>query len=239
LTPEAAGVASAANLGPGRAPIPAWIRRFADRGTLMIGGRNFSRTGERARIRIAIDERLAHEFEADPGFFLQMLPLGAGALTGPDDYARMAVSASQEGVAIEQFDVQPAGSLLFGYGEGWHEHEYNPATGEQWRWTSDRAAIRVRSEGQPLTLTLRGEAEGARRSRVVVRLAGRTVADETVGRRFSLRLQVPADPAAADGESLLTIETDGSYVPAEARWRSNDRRRLGLKVLECALKPVS
>ena len=32
---------------------------------------------------------------------------------------------------------------MFGYGEGWQESEYNNRTGLTWRWTSDRADLRI------------------------------------------------------------------------------------------------
>jgi len=38
---------------------------------------------------------------------------------------------------------------------------------------------------------------------------------------------------------VIAIETDGAFVPAETRWRSPDRRRLGLKILECRITPAS
>jgi hypothetical protein len=37
----------------------------------------------------------------------------------------------------------------------------------------------------------------------------------------------------------VTIESSHFYVPAETRWRSRDRRKLGLKLLECSISPIS
>jgi hypothetical protein len=37
----------------------------------------------------------------------------------------------------------------------------------------------------------------------------------------------------------MTIETDGAFVPADVRWRTQDRRLLGLKILECRIIPAS
>ena len=58
--------------------------------------------------------------------------------------------------AIEQFDLQSAGTLMWGYDEGWHEAEYNPALGV-WRWTSDRATLRIVDASTPVAVTLRVE----------------------------------------------------------------------------------
>jgi hypothetical protein len=107
-----------------------------------------------------------------------------------------------------------------------------------WRWSSDRATIRVRAEGHSVALTLRGELEAASSSHVVVR-AGDAVAGEfDVGRSFARTVLIPATllPGA---EQVITIESSAWYVPAEKRWRSKDQRRLGLKLFECRVTSAS
>jgi hypothetical protein len=141
-------------------------------------------------------------------------------------------------VAIEQFDAQPLGRVMSGFGEGWHEREYSPSTGALWRWTSDRAVLRVRASGRAVAVTLRGEIEEASEATVTLR-AGTTVVDRfDVGRKFGRTVVVPSE-RLQDVESLIAIETSASYVPAERRWRSRDRRRLGLKLYECVVTPAS
>jgi hypothetical protein len=204
---------------------------------MMIGGRNM--TPAPSRLRVEIDGRPIDERDVAPGFFLQMLDLPAGALAGPGDYATMTVTAGSDRMAIEQFDVQSRGRVVFGFGEGWHEHEYNPSTGSEWRWTSDRATLRIRADGLPIALTLRGETElFATASHVVIRVGDRILAREAVRRTVSLSIGIPADMVSRH-ETLVTIETDHSRVPAERSWRSRDRRRLGLRVYECRVTPVS
>lgn len=238
LTPEAAGVAGGSDRGPGRGGSEGWIRRTAGRATLMIGGRHHPGGEPTARVRVSIDGRLVDETEVAAGFFLRMLRLPAGTLDGAGDYAAITVSADSDRVAIEQFDAQPAGTVVFGFGDGWHEHEYTPSTGEQWRWTSDRATIRIRAEQKALSLRIRGESESEGKPRVVIRAGERIIAEETVGRWFIVTATIPADAVAQD-ESTITIETDRSFVPADTRWRSQDRRRLGLKIYECEITPAS
>jgi hypothetical protein len=47
---------------------------------------------------------------------------------------------------------------------------------------------------------------------------------------------IPAD--VLGGERTITIESTEWYVPAERRFRrSPDRRRLALKIYECAIAP--
>ena len=214
LTPETAGVAREDGRGPGRRPIEGWLRRLSAPATLLIGGRKLS-GAESAKVLIAIDDRPIQEMVVSPGFFLEMVDLPAGALAGSGDYALLTVWADSDQVAIEQFDFEPAGGLLFGFGEGWHEPEYNQATGRRWRWTSERAVLRVLSGGQPAILRVSGEADpSASDPRLIVRVGGRVVVDEPVGRYFSSEVAIPA-ALFVPGENLVTIETNETHVPAE------------------------
>ncbi len=239
LTPETAGVALADGRGPDRAPIRGWIRRRHDALMLLVGGRNLSPGGPAARVTIAIDGRAIDQPVVAPGFFLRMLALPAGALDGEGDYATVSIAADGH-VAIEQFDAQSSDRVVFGFGEGWNEAEFSTAVGP-WRWTSDRSVLRVHAAGRSLTLTLRGEAPIVshwRPTHLKVSAGGRVVAEETLLTRFDLQVRIPA-ALVAGGESTITIETDRTSVPAHGIRRSLDRRRLGLRVFECDLKPVS
>jgi hypothetical protein len=236
LTPETAGVAGEDHRGPGVAPIHGWIRRRAGAAVLMIGGRNM--TPAASHLRVSIDDRVIDERDIAPGSFLQMLDLPPGALEGAGEYATVSAAASSERTAIEQFDAQSAGRVVFGFDAGWHEHEYEPATGREWRWTSERATLRIRAEGHALTLFLRGVTERSGTSHIVVRVGDRILAQETVGAGLALSIGIPADILSAH-DTILTIESDQTHVPAERSRRSPDRRRLGLRVFECRVTPAS
>jgi hypothetical protein len=236
VTPETAGVAGEDHRGPGIAPIRGWIRRRAEAAVLMIGGRNMTPTS--SHLQIAIDGRVVDDRDLAPGSFLQMIDLPPGALEGAGDYATVTATASSDRTAIEQFDAQSAGRVVFGFGEGWHEHEYNPSTGDQWRWTSERAALRIRAEGHALTLFLRGVTERSGTSRIIVRAGDRILARETVDASLAVTIGIPADIVSAR-DTILTIESDQTHVPAERSRRSPDRRRLGLRVFECRVTPAS
>ncbi len=236
LTPETAGTAREDRKGPGYAPIEGWIRRYAQPVTLMVGGRNLADAGPNARVQISVDGAPVLDESVPPGFFLRMIPLPSTAGTG--DYARVTIASDNPQLAIEQFDAQPTGRVIFGYGDGWNEPEYNPTTGVSWRWTSDRATLRVRAEGFGLALTLRGEIEDARTSHVTIKAGDAVAAAFDVDRTFSKTVIIPKALLAAP-ETSLTIESSHFYVPAETRWRSRDRRKLGLKLEACVLSPVS
>jgi hypothetical protein len=240
VTPETAGVAREDSRGPSYAPITAWIRRDPEAMTLMVGGRNLSDGGPSARVQFSIGDRVVDEQTVAPGFFLRMLTLPPRTLSGAGAYAPLTISSTAATgdravpeVAIEQFDAKPASSIVFGFGEGWLEQEYNPATGKHWRWTTDRATLRVRSERRPLLLTLTGETETFRKpSHIRIRAGGQILDEREVGNTFSVSVGIPAALFDA-GETSVTIETNQTYVPAERRWRSRDRRRLGLKIFDC------
>jgi len=141
-------------------------------------------------------------------------------------------------LAIEQFDAQPTTRVLVGYGDGWHEQEYTPATGRLWRWTSDHAALRARTPQQALVLSLKGEVEAAAKSHVTIRAGDRIVAAYDIGSTFAIRQTIPKE-LVTPGETVITITTDQTYVPAERSRRTQDRRLLGLKIYECRVTPAS
>ena len=240
LTPETAGLAEEDGRGPGRAPIQGWIRRRQQAIALIVGGRNLA-SGSSARVTIAVDGRTIDEPTVMPGFFLRMLQLDAGRLTGPGDYATLTVQADPARVAIEQFDAQSDDRVIFGYGDGWQEQEHNPSTGGLWRWTSERATLRVHAGGHPLTLTLAGEPPSvnfSKPSHVRISAGGRLVAEQTLSSSFLVQTTIPAE-LVGGAETLITIETDQIFVPAERRRGSRDQRHLGLRVFFCELKPAS
>ena len=236
LTPESAGVALEDKRGPGIHPVQGWIRRRADSPTMMIGGRNLTTDGTPAVVKLRLDGRPIDEMRVSPGFFLRLLNVPPGALLGEGDYAALEIEADGN-VAIEQFDTQSADRVVFGFGDGWHELEYDPTRGQLWRWMSERGVVRVRGTGGAHALYLQGVTEGfSRPSMVRVRVGERILAQESVGSSFDLRVVIPPEllPAA---ETLITIETDQFYVPAERNSGTEDRRHLALKLLQCRLEP--
>ena len=57
--------------------------------------------------------------------------------------SRLAVSATSGArVAVEQFDASATRPLM-GFGDGWHEQEFNSRTGVRWRWLSERGELKL------------------------------------------------------------------------------------------------
>ncbi|OFW12933.1 MAG: hypothetical protein A3F69_00315 [Acidobacteria bacterium RIFCSPLOWO2_12_FULL_66_10] len=229
LTPEAAGVSDADRRG--LASIDGWVRRVD--GVLMIGGRNFD-PAARPRVGVAIDGQPRDEFVAPPGPFLRFVPLSFTDSAPATTYATVTVRASAH-VAIEQFDASSSRPLA-GFGDGWHEREFNPRTGRGWRWLSERGELRIHTRTPRVVLHLEGESPRtyfSRASHLVVRSAGRAVYDERLASDFSLDIPI------ADAADAITFETDQVFVPSERSRKSADRRHLGLRIFRCELRPAS
>mgnify|MGYP000889328444 CR=1 FL=1 len=236
LTPETAGTAHEDNKGPGYGPITGWIRRYQQPVTLMVGGRHLSAAGPNASLRVRVDGAVVLEESVPPGFFLRMLTLPSTAGTG--EYAVVTIESDNRELAIEQFDAQPTGRVVYGFKDGWNEQEYTPATGVLWRWSTERSTIRVRPEGHSLGLVMRGEIEAASSSHVTIKVGDAVVSESDVPKEFSLTTVIP-QRFLTEPEAVITIESSAHYVPAEKQWRSRDRRILGLKLTECTLTPIS
>jgi hypothetical protein len=237
LTPESAGIARLMGRGPSQGPITAWVRRRAHPVQALIGGRHLGAQGDSAvDFVMAVDGHDVAQWQSAPGFFLQKIELPAGVLRG-DGLAALTIRAlsgvgGSADTAIEQFDLQATDALMWGYENGWLEAEYAPDLGV-WRWTSDRATLRIVGASSPIEITIR--VERPRRyfddDPIVRMLAG----DEVVGQTTfasgeTWKVTVPLESLLrTDGR--VTVETNRTFVPAE-RGEGVDRRRLGLRVFD-------
>ncbi|MBI2185741.1 MAG: hypothetical protein HYU37_01315, partial [Acidobacteria bacterium] len=250
LTPETGGLANASAAGPDHRPITAWVRRRPGPLHLVVGGRHLGEAGDPpAEFELAVDgvvrDRWRLTFEARN--FLRFLDLPDGIAQGDGRYARLTITSHAAGtdgrrapVGVRQFDVQSADRMLYGFGEGWHEDEYEPATGLRWRWTSERSVVRVKGASGDVGLTMRGESPLRYVDvppTVRVTAAGRVIAQFKPDRDFEWDVRVPfADVARADG--AIAIETDRVYLPGPAEGTA-DARHLGLRVYDFRAYPSS
>ena len=206
---------------------------------MAIGGRNFDPT-ERPRITVTAGEiHWSRSIQAAPGFFIDIvrLPIMDFDQTAPE-YFNLTISASPPSrVAIEQFDAAQARGVL-AFGEGWHESEYDPASGRLWRWVSDRGEIRYLTPPGDWSLHVEGESPRKyyrRESRIIIREGSKMLRELTTGDDFTIDVPVSR---AYESPSTVTLETDQTHIPAETSWRgSADHRRLGLRILKCELRP--
>jgi hypothetical protein len=223
--------------GPHLGPITARVRRRAGAARILIGGRNLGGENDpSARFTMSIDGEVLQQWDAAPGFFLKVFDVPEGKLAGDGPLAALTVqSVAASGsaaitTAIEQFDLQDAQATMLGYDEGWQEAEYSPASGV-WRWTSDRATLRV--AGPPRALQLSLSIESPLRyfdeaPLVRARAGARELAVTTIASTGVWAFDVPADALAAAG-GTITIETNKTFVPAE-RGSGPDKRHLGLRI---------
>jgi len=237
LTPETAGMAGLMGRGPHLGPIVARVRREPAAVRVLIGGRNLGAAGAPpARFTMAIDGREVESWDVAPGFFLHETRLPVGALDGGGALAALTLESKAIGgdvpvpTAIEQFDLQLPDTLMWGFGEGWHEAEYTPALG-LWHWTSDRSVLRIYGADSDVRVTLGFESPARYfTTPVAVRATAGTfeVATSTISVAESWSFEVPIDRLRSS-EGVITIDTSQTFVPAE-RGGAPDRRRLGLRV---------
>jgi hypothetical protein len=241
LTPETAGIARLMARGPSFGPISAWVRRRPDAAQVLVGGRHLGRPNDPAvAFVMAVDNVDVARWEVPPGFFLEQVDLPAGVLSGAA-LAHLTIRAisSQGGrtdTAIEQFDLQSNGALMWGYDEGWHEAEFNPSLGV-WRWSSERAALRIVNATRPVAVTI--AVESPRRyfdelPTVRLRAGERVIGETTFAEAGPWRVVVPVD-ALQQSNGRVTLETNRTFVPADTSGEP-DARRLGLRVFDVNIR---
>jgi hypothetical protein len=213
------------------------VRRRAIDARLVIGGRNLAGPNDpAARFTIAIDGAAWQQFDVPPGFFLRVFDIPAGRLAGEGPLATMTVQSSAVSgpapipTAIEQFDLQDAGEVMWAYDAGWQEAESSPALGV-WRWTSESSTLRIVGPPRPLRITLSIESplRYFDEAPLVRAAAGdRELAVTTISTSREWTFDIPADALAASGGSV-TISTNRTFVPG-GEGGGGDQRRLGLRV---------
>jgi hypothetical protein len=223
--------------GPSLGPINAWVRRRAEPIEVLVGGRHLGAGSDPpVTFAMTLDGNEVARWSAAPGFFLHhvMLPAGVAAGHGlaPLTIRALSGEGGSTATAIEQFDLQSSGSLMWGYDEGWHEAEYNPTLG-MWRWTSERATLRIVNASAPVVLTMR--VESPRRyfddaPTVRLRAGEQLLAETTFVESDVWRVVVPID-ALRTAQGRVSIETNQTFVPADTSG-VRDQRRLGLRVFD-------
>lgn len=251
LTPETGGITQSTGTGLDKRPIDGYVRRRSGPMHLVIGGRHFSAAGDPPVVlTLSIDGTPIETWKVDPGpggvSFLRFVDLPQGFPQGSQEYATLTIAARAEPasrptpqIAIRQFDIQSSGTLVYGFGEGWHEAEYDNATGVSWRWTSARSILRV-SPPQAVVIRLRGESPLKYFNEVPtvrIRAGGRTVGELRPEDDFEWVVNVPTDIVQA-GDGAIGIETDRIYLPGQVEGTS-DSRQLGLRMFEIDVNPVT
>ena len=249
LTPETGGLARASATGPDHRPIHAWVRRRPGPLHLVVGGRHLGVEGDpSAELTLAIDGEIRDRWTVSVGErnFLRFVEFPDGLPTG-DGPALLTVASRSPGaterratVGIRQFDLQSADRIVYGFGEGWHEEEYDPATGLRWRWTSERSVLRIHGPPTDLEVTLRGESPRRYFDEpplLRITSSGREIARLRPDADFEWTITVSAADMAG-GEGEIAIETDRVYLPGPAEG-TTDERHLGVRLYESRVAPVS
>ena len=243
VSAEVAGTTEVEGYGPHRRPSVAWLRARDEGATLMIGGRHLGGGDEpEARVTLALPAAEVTQQAVKPGFFFDIIELPAGVLRGAG-YLPLSVTAASivagrnVRVALEQFDLQPAGRPMVGVADGWQEPEYNRSTGRAWRWASERAALWVRPVGRDVILTI--DAESPLRyfdTAVVLRVmaGGRELSRLSPAQDFKWDITLPAAVLQA-ANGTVVLESDKFFVPGD-RDGTGDRRHLALRVYSMSVR---
>ena len=247
LTPEVRGASGALGRGLTLAPIEGWVRRSAlHRPTvLLIGGWHAGTTGQSARLRISVDEVELARFEVPPGrSFLQLHRLLSVTLPGADSYARLRVDATpvaggaRPRIEIDQFDLQPATSIVFGLGAGWSPLEPDPSGDGMVRWPGPSAVLRVHDGGRDIVLTVTGELLPGRFRRpplVDIRAGDALIGQAMATPAFTWTVSA-AEVMLRRGGGEISLVTDLTFaIPEEER---QGRRLPGLKIREVTVSAL-
>jgi Protein of unknown function (DUF2723) len=244
LTAEVGGITERDGAGPHRQPSVAWIRGRSGAADLIIGGRHLGSAGDpAARVTLASDRGPIDSWQIQSGFFFRRIAVPAGVLDGSGYVPLRVSSAAADGsarvvpVSLEQFDVQPEGTVMFGFVDGWHEPEYNPRTAQAWRWMSEQARLWIRPIGRDVVLTITGESPLRyfdKPPSVRVSAAGTSLAQFSPPADFTQRITIPGKALSASG-GIVTIDTDLWFSPAD-RGESPDKRHLGLRAYRVSVE---
>jgi hypothetical protein len=240
ITAEVGGVTARDGLGPHVAAAVAWVRARSVEAALVIGGRTLGSASDGpVTLKVSAAGTPVASWPVPSGFFLHQTTIPSGCLDEPSAFVPLAVTAESRThvpVSLEQFDVQGPGVPMFGYGEGWHEPEYNQSFGRAWRWASERSVLWVRPVGRPVVMHIRGESplryfDAAPHVRITV--AGREVAAFDPAGDFDQVVTIPAD-ALDQAQGQVVLESSRFFVPG--RNGAGDQRHLALRIYGVSLE---
>jgi Protein of unknown function (DUF2723) len=244
LTAEVGGITERDGAGPHRQPSVAWISGRSGPADLIIGGRHLGSAGDPpARLTLAGDRGPIDSWQISPGFFFRRIAVPAGVLDGSRYVPLRVSSTAADGsgrvvpVSLEQFDVQPEGTVMFGFVDGWYEPEYNPRTAQAWRWMSGQARLWIRPIGRDVVLTIVGESPLRyfdEAPTVRVSAAGTSLAQFSPSSDFTERITIAAKALSASG-GIVIIDSNQWFSPAD-RGESADKRHLGLRVYRVSVE---
>lgn len=242
LTPETGGLTQATGSGPDRQAIRGYVRRHAGPMHVLVGGRHLGEPSSApARFEMTLDGAVIDRWTVTAGdpAFLRFVELPAGLPGQEGSYATLSIAGPGAPAAIRQFDIQPSSRAVFGFGPGWHDEELDVATGLRWRWTSDRAVLRVRAPMRSIRVRLRGESPLKyfdAPPTVTLSAGGRVIKRLQPSADWTWEVDIPADAVAASNGDVV-IDTTQAFVPSETSG-SPDMRRLGMRVFALDVESV-
>ncbi len=131
--------------------------------------------------------------------------------------------------------LEVGAGLDLGFVQGFHSAE-----AEGWRWTRDRAQLRLSVPQQPQALQLRlaaGRPTGAPDPQLELFVAGRSLGRLAISNDWrDYRLPLPSDPELWQPGSVIVLELRSTtFVPRDYAPTSPDARALGVMVAQVAI----
>jgi hypothetical protein len=157
--------------------------------------------------------------------------LGAPAVAG-------STNVQDLDVRISQFDFQSDESVVYGFGSGWYQSEFDGVAPRPWRWTGASANLQVHALEKNLVLHLVAEVpiKYLRGPAQISVHAGSRLLGSAIAREEELDLTVPIPAQAlADAAGVITIQIDRTFVPHDIMG-NDDRRQLGLRAYQVDLR---
>ncbi len=139
---------------------------------------------------------------------------------------------------VGQFQFLPQlDSVAVTFATGWHGIEFSPDDpAVTWQWSRKSATLRFRNPKRDGTLLLEYEARsdvfGGQAQQVTLLQEGKAIATFPADRRDPTLRRIPITTAQfGTGDlTVLTLEVDRTFVPAQASPSSKDTRELGIRV---------
>ncbi len=134
-------------------------------------------------------------------------------------------------------------NLLMITESGWHPDEYAPQTPtSSWRWTQKSATLRFRNPRKDSTLFLdydaRGDLFDGQPQSITVYSGDQAVTTFPAAKGFSMqRIPITAAQLGTGEMSVIRIDVDKTFVPANLPNGGADRRELGIRVFHVFVEP--
>ena len=188
-----------------------------------------------------------HRLEIPAYPYIGLAVIGIG-LQSSDSGARLPLAGRDLGefvyeVAALAFEPRHESSYVV-YGEGWYPVEFQMFGQTAWRWTGERAVLSFRNPYRTarLVVDVQGRPAVFEQPQLLSFVVGeRTIREVTLDTGGVVRLDYELTESDLGSGDVVDLEllVDRTFVPAELDDTAADTRRLGVRVLDVHIEPLS